>query len=99
MGYRMGSPPQAWGHLVGIHPQLTRDRLTPTGVGTSDPTAGRYRTARAHPHRRGDIFAGWALTLNLTGSPPQAWGHRLRRQRIRRRPGLTPTGVGTSDIP
>ncbi len=49
-----GSPPQAWGRLLGRHTQSAQWRFTPTGVGTALISCWHILHLTVHPHRRGD---------------------------------------------
>ena len=89
-----GSPPRAWGGLVENGLLLGESRLTPTCVGrTSAP--GRVASApTAHPHVRGEDHTYAADTHAPTGSPPRAWGGRMRFDSRPWDDRLTPTCVG-----
>src|SRR5688572_2095089 len=49
-----------------------------------------------HPHTRGDIAALEGSSRGSSGSPPHAWGHRVRQGGRRTALRFTPTRVGTS---
>src|SRR5208337_881211 len=91
-----GSPPRAWGqHQVNRVPGAS-DRFTPTRVGT---TAARHSNAPAttvHPHARGDNLVSPRAHPSPFGSPPRAWGQRLKGKWERRHRRFTPTRVGTT---
>src|SRR5581483_6786827 len=93
---RGGSPPRAWGQLLGRLPHLFGLRFTPTRVGTTSAPTLRRCSTPVHPHARGDNElppAGCALAF---GSPPRAWGQRPRHSSMRKRSRFTPTRVGTT---
>ena len=91
-----GSPPHAWGR-----PRI-RERvpvlrgLTPTRVGTTAPVVAHACTAWAHPHTRGDDPDSRSYIRVAGGSPPHAWGRRLKDDSIICPTRLTPTRVGTT---
>src|SRR6266540_1593717 len=91
-----GSPPRAWGAHRSGRRHAPRQRLTPTGVGSTRGPAAGLRGIAAHPHGRGEHSPGSGVGLSLAGSPPRAWGalDHLRWERLRAR--LTPTGVGST---
>jgi hypothetical protein len=89
-GQPVDSPPHAWGAFI-LH-QLDRvgERLTPTCMGSVDPTAlriGRYGL----PHRRGEFGLNAAWVVDYIGSPPHAWGACWCPPRRRGSERLTPT--------
>ena len=49
-----GSPPRAWGGLIGRGAGAQCDRLTPTCVGRTTGRAARRSCGPAHPHVRGE---------------------------------------------
>jgi len=94
----LGSPPHAWGHrrLGACFPSF--GRFTPTRVGTSLLDQLYTLSETVHPHTRGDIILFVSLRSEKNGSPPHAWGHRLRLLLLRRGFRFTPTRVGTSRL-
>ena len=92
-----GSPPRAWGR----HRQGRRDgglqRFTPTCVGTAQQRVPRSRRSAVHPHVRGDGSPPRASLGSPDGSPPRAWGRRLRSRLCVRCRRFTPTCVGTAN--
>ena len=91
-----GSPPRAWGRRCHQCQGRLRYRFTPTRVGT---TFGRrpWGTCWAvHPHARGDDSGITAIDDTFRGSPPRAWGRRLRPGGTQRDRRFTPTRVGTT---
>ena len=91
-----GSPPHAWGQQSKAPAAIGCLGFTPTCVGTAISIRMVAAYGEVHPHMRGDSV-GMNLELLLTvGSPPHAWGQRCIPCRIRRRPGFTPTCVGTA---
>ena len=49
-----GSPPRAWGPLLGLSNTGQAARFTPTGVGTTRASRRPERRRPVHPHGRGD---------------------------------------------
>ncbi len=49
-----GSPPRAWGQLLGVDPLGEAGRFTPTGVRTTGSRRPGPGTPSVHPHGRGD---------------------------------------------
>ncbi len=93
---RHGSPPQAWGQRSVAQIRNSRNRFTPTSVGTAAPFWRGHGTTAVHPHKRGDSRKHPIVTAVSCGSPPQAWGQPefvLTGCRCRR---FTPTSVGTA---
>ena len=73
-----GSPPHAWGRLLGLLLLGSLVRFTPTCVGKTCATAIRWLPRAVHPHMRGEDASYGILVLPRIGSPPHAWG-RLHR--------------------
>ena len=73
-----GSPPRAWGQLqrVGFFPRC--HRFTPTGVGTTAGAVKAELELSVHPHGRGDNYPTLFRGSCIHGSPPRAWGQRLK---------------------
>ncbi len=96
MTWRNGSPPRAWGRLLGVTTARIRQRFTPTGVGTAQINLHNNLILVVHPHGRGDGPGGGAKLGIWVGSPPRAWGrlHEALENPVRDR--FTPTGVGTA---
>src|SRR5205085_1664585 len=94
-----GSPPRAWGRLLGAARHLDRGRFTPTRVGTIPTTPTTIASCTVHPHARGDD--GLAATGQvgthgwLFGSPPRAWGRSVPSLTALAAVRFTPTRVGT----
>ena len=92
----VGSPPRAWGHLLGPAAQGHGYGFTPTCVGTSGTGGCGHGVAPVHPHVRGDITFASSPRRCTFGSPPRAWGHLDRHFRAPQGRRFTPTCVGTS---
>src|SRR5438552_3810196 len=73
---RVGSPPRAWGTLIGIRFGVLQSRFTPTRVGNTSATDPCHRGTSVHPHARGEHEALCLRLLDEIGSPPRAWGTR-----------------------
>src|SRR6266511_1616751 len=91
-----GSPPRAWGALDHLRWERLRERLTPTGVGSTSPPSPARPASAAHPHGRGEHQPGPVLARKDSGSPPRAWGARPRATWHAPARRLTPTGVGST---
>ena len=96
VGSSSGSPPRAWGRRTDERERLARLRFTPTRVGTAVAWTPWARVFSVHPHARGDGRTGLAARQDVHGSPPRAWGRRLRRPRGAWEARFTPTRVGTA---
>jgi len=94
--YRGGSPPRAWGRRQPTSRAANTRRFTPTCVGTARCRWGRADGRTVHPHVRGDGVPAITASSDTTGSPPRAWGRRLRRPPAVVRLRFTPTCVGTA---
>ncbi len=92
-----GSPPHAWGPLEANFVACLCRRFTPTCVGTTMNPSSSSPSPTVHPHMRGDHGQGIAGAVPATGSPPHAWGPRLRLVSVRPRSRFTPTCVGTTN--
>src|SRR5690606_8149690 len=73
-----GSPPRAWGRLAGEACFPDRPRFTPTRVGTTPGPHHRPGGSTVHPHARGDDPEIKHPFDTRNGSPPRAWGRRVR---------------------
>ncbi len=93
---RIGSPPRAWGQLPVLRAGIQWFRFTPTGVGTTYPSASSPSPFEVHPHGRGDNGRAVGLARPLIGSPPRAWGQLFTTRDCVEAPRFTPTGVGTT---
>ena len=90
-----GSPPRAWGQLLGGRWSRCARRFTPTGVGTITVTRQSRTLLTVHPHGRGDNPAeAWSHQPTI-GSPPRAWGQSAPAGCANAAVRFTPTGVGT----
>jgi len=95
----VGSPPRAWGRLGAVVKNSIKHPVHPHGRGDdawSSPAARAARTV--HPHGRGDDPIPELSHPSDLGSPPRAWGRRLRCLRRGGRGRFTPTGVGTTRL-
>jgi len=91
-----GSPPRAWGQRRRMPCPPRAPRFTPTGVGTTDQADVQGPGNAVHPHGRGDNRSSSEVGLRVLGSPPRAWGQRIRQQVNLHVVRFTPTGVGTT---
>ncbi len=92
----IGSPPRAWGRRSKV-PELERHhRFTPTCVGTASARRPIDSIKAVHPHVRGD--GGWlgVAWVIKGGSPPRAWGRRVKGHVSWVGVRFTPTCVGTA---
>ena len=89
-----GSPPHAWGRPLAECLSVALVRFTPTCVGKTPCTPARGRTVPVHPHMRGEDERAHARAVDSHGSPPHAWGRRMRWQHKRSEARFTPTCVG-----
>ena len=69
-----GSPPRAWGQFPMKLPVASKNRFTPTGVGTISSTPDQQNRTTVHPHGRGDNLSIVNAGEERNGSPPRAWG-------------------------
>src|SRR5579871_2000914 len=97
MSAAAGSPPRAWGRRCLAPDRRGETRLTPTCVGTTLPCRSNRRAMAAHPHVRGDDVLGAGAGHGHLGSPPRAWGRRMREVADQLPHRLTPTCVGTTE--
>ena len=89
-----GSPPRAWGQRS-PSPSATRAiRFTPTCVGTTTPGDVSNTMKTVHPHVRGDNRLKRSEILRPEGSPPRAWGQRVRTWQTDQRYGSPPRAWG-----
>jgi len=89
-----GSPPRAWGSRQDCDSYWARLRFTPTGVRITSWPARSRRRPTVHPHGRGDHTVRNGFGCSSVGSPPRAWGSRVRNSLAVPRVRFTPTGVG-----
>ncbi len=94
-----GSPPRAWGRLPKLLRVALECRFTPTCVGTANHWQSSSLRAAVHPHVRGDGSVGHAGYRCPVGSPPRAWGRRLKHGGVFAVGRFTPTCVGTASAP
>ncbi len=91
-----GSPPHAWGALLGVRLPIQHIRFTPTRVGSTCSWAGGADPATVHPHTRGEHNTITAIVAAAHGSPPHAWGAHRDRQCRTHFARFTPTRVGST---
>ena len=75
---KAGSPPRAWGGRRSSPGAARAPRFTPTGVGRTTWARSRSALLAVHPHGRGEDVNCSARARSSGGSPPRAWGGRLR---------------------
>ena|GEM_PF-1576586 len=91
-------PPIVRGGLAAVQrPPHRGSGITPTGVGRTTRTSTVARRAPDHPHGRGEDRVPRRLARIGDGSPPRAWGGRLRPPDDQGNLRITPTGVGRTD--
>src|SRR6266540_1155856 len=91
-----GSPPRAWGAHRSGRRHAPRQRLTPTGVGSTRSQTPSPPPRAAHPHGRGEHVSTTSGIPASSGSPPRPWGALQRPPDRQHRVRLTPTGVGST---
>jgi len=91
-----GSPPHAWGPPSCLLRRRAPIRFTPTRVGTTRISSRRSDRSSVHPHTRGDHGGSFTTALPGGGSPPHAWGPRVKPSWVRIPLRFTPTRVGTT---
>ena len=93
-----GSLPRAWGRLEAEAVVVLRERFTPTCVGQTHFSHLRNKPTPVHPHGRGADRRCDASSTPINGSPPRAWGRRLRIALAPACPRFTPTCVGQTSL-
>src|SRR5207237_1117117 len=93
-----GSPPRAWGSRLVVSVGDGKGRFTPTRVGKSRLQQRQRRSPSVHPHARGAVRRGHRMLRLGNGSPPRAWGSRIRLADTSARRRFTPTRVGKSGV-
>ncbi len=91
-----GSPPRRRGRPPARPWQAPSPRLTPAQAGTAPRTAGRVRSARAHPRAGGDGSRTGHSCLGAEGSPPRRRGRLPDVRVVGWQCGLTPAQAGTA---
>jgi len=77
IAYTVGSPPRAWGRLIGKTFPCRHVRFTPTGVGTAGGVGWGYDLVCGSPPRAwGRLLVTPPACIQQGGSPPRAWGRR-----------------------
>ena len=89
-----GSPPRAWGGPCSSRSPSSRRRLTPTCVGRTWNGTHLHAGGTAHPHVRGEDPPIVTIDVEVTGSPPRAWGGLMVWGPPLTALRLTPTCVG-----
>ena len=74
----LGTPPHAWGKREAKIQAMRFERYTPTCVGKTAALAGATALTKVHPHMRGENPAFTRERGDNLGTPPHAWGKRLR---------------------
>ena len=92
-----GSPPPAWGRLIGVQKLPLCIRFTPTCVGQTRQSFAQTGGRAVHPHLRGAdvVIRFWVYGAN--GSPPPAWGRPWLETVPADTPRFTPTCVGQTN--
>jgi len=85
-----GSPPRAWGILGVASGATAGQRFTPTCVGNTAGFTAMHRVPAVHPHVRGEYYLLPRLLLDVFGSPPRAWGIRVKTINRRSDPSVHP---------
>jgi len=91
-----GSPPRAWGILVGFEGGGCGGRFTPTCVGNTWDAPTFSNGAPVHPHVRGEYGQRSDPHRRIAGSPPRAWGIRMSWPTSHPARRFTPTCVGNT---
>ena len=78
MGGGLGSPPRAWGILEKPLCHNSNTRFTPTCVGNTWDRINTQALETVHPHVRGEYKFLIHLPQRFYGSPPRAWGIRIK---------------------
>ena len=91
-----GSPPRAWGRQRPRRRPYSRQRFTPTCVGTTGAPPDCSGVHAVHPHVRGDDASLDKRFADVRGSPPRAWGRRQSGPFGAHVARFTPTCVGTT---
>ena len=73
-------------------------RNTPTSVGKTQSATQIPRSAKKHPHERGEDRAGQGQSGGDGETPPRAWGRQPGTLRGLGPHGNTPTSVGKTPI-
>ena len=66
-------------HRVGVHELDNLGRFTPTCVGNTAAATAASVSISVHPHLRGEHAFAADADSRAIGSPPPAWGTRIRR--------------------
>jgi len=72
--FHLGSPPRVWGRRAASTFLRSRQRFTPTRVGTTSAYRWLTISTAVHPHACGDDESGDDCHLSDDGSPPRVWG-------------------------
>src|SRR6266540_4686729 len=89
-----GSPPRAWGAHRSGRRHAPRQRLTPTGVGSTRSQTPSPPPRPAHPHGRGEHLISHAPRSRNGGSPPTGVGSTAPRRPGRLGRAAHPHGRG-----
>src|SRR4030042_990740 len=74
-----GSPPHAWGIRDSALPDAGGNRFTPTCVGNTLQQLMFWFISTVHPHMRGEYAIATDGEKQHIGSPPHAWGIRIKQ--------------------
>ncbi len=88
------TPPRAWGRQQKTYWAPPNRGNTPTGVGKTLVKSAEVDKHEKHPHGRGEDKLNRFRNLNLSETPPRAWGRREADTPDYAFIGNTPTGVG-----
>ncbi len=91
-----GSPPRAWGILVGRCRLPAAGRFTPTCVGNTPERRNHGHALPVHPHVRGEYSSDVLASTAIYGSPPRAWGILSSVAVLDEIARFTPTCVGNT---
>ncbi len=74
-----GSPPRVWGRRERKGHRGLSGRFTPTCVGKTRGSVGRWGHRSVHPHVCGEDVRNGMNCSHPFGSPPRVWGRRISR--------------------
>ena len=91
-----GSSPRVWGQELSVAFDVSKNRIIPTRVGTSNDDAPFYFDFQDHPHACGDKYSWQKVKKKNKGSSPRVWGQVTERGGAPVVFRIIPTRVGTS---
>ena len=94
-----GSPPHAWGILQASVRARRLARFTPTCMGNTSATVRSSGLCTVHPHMHGEYIYCIRLASKSSGSPPHAWGIRIKSSIMPASIWFTPTCMGNTTSP